>query len=108
MSLGRAYPLPQAGVDFECPHGVTWGADSTPLAQPPPFTAPVSRDQWPLAARVLAKLATAEDAGLGSTLTRLLNTGGAGDLFKWAMGVLPGGCGCEKRAEWLDARFPLR
>ena len=65
---------------------------------------PIPRDQWPAAARFIARLATPEDKGVGSTIERLL--GSAGRLFKAMVARLGKDCGCSRRRDTLDARYP--
>jgi hypothetical protein len=83
-------------------------ASITPLANVPlPESAAIARHQWPAAARLLARLATAEDAGLGDTLYRAIgekNSERFRRLFKSLMGY---DCGCASRRARMNERFPL-
>jgi len=65
----------------------------------------VSRDQWPLWARFLARKAMSSDAGLGDVVERLLGTAGA-RFKRWWMrrGV---DCGCAGRKGQLNRLYPL-
>ena len=56
---------------------------------------PVPRDEWPLAAKSIAALATDQDAGVGDTIKRLLGSTGRiyQALFKSLTGKNCTGCG---------------
>lgn len=66
--------------------------------------APLPRSDWPLLARVIARLAGPNDKGIGDTITR--NLGAPGKWYEAAMKSLAGGCGCAQRRAWLNARYP--
>ncbi len=86
--------------------GVTRLTIKATRKQPEPVNH-VPRDQWPFAARIIAKLATKEDAGIGSTIHRL--AGRAGELYEWAFqAIAKKPCGCRDRAKWLDERYPYK
>lgn len=65
---------------------------------------PVPREKWPASARFIARLARPEDKGVGSTIERLL--GSAGRLFKSMVARLGKDCGCNRRRDTLNARYP--
>ena len=68
----------------------------------------LARDQWPAVARLLAGLATADDAGLGDTLYRAIgerNSERFSRTFKALMGYE---CGCASRRARMNERYPLR
>lgn len=66
---------------------------------------PVPRDQWPMLARVVARLATKDDRGVGDTIAR--NLGSFGEWWKSAFHSLTGkSCGCTDRQAYLNARYP--
>lgn len=65
------------------------------------------RSSWPLVARLLAKMATPEDAGLGDVLQRQLSKLG-GEWYKKTLAKLSLSCGCEKNQAALNKKFPLQ
>lgn len=71
-SLATVYALPV--IDFDCPHGVPWGAASQPMS------GLASRPGWG------QRLAT---------------------LFAWLGIRKRKGCGCAKRAAWIDRHGPI-
>ncbi len=85
----------------ECPRGLFIDLDEAP---PEPATIP--RDQWPMAARIVAKLATPADVGVGDTLARTIDPLG-GDIFKrWYKRITGAKCGCQNRQGSLNAMYP--
>lgn len=61
--------------------------------------------EWPQWAKAVKLLASKGDAGVGDTIARVVGPIG-GDAFKaWTKSV-GFNCGCEKRQETLNARYP--
>lgn len=69
----------------------------------PPAAMP--RDQWPMAVRILARLASDGEKGVGDTIKNQLKIGNK-DVIDWAMKAMKIPCGCDDRRIWLNARFP--
>jgi hypothetical protein len=68
--------------------------------------APIKRD-WPLILRPLRLLAKPGDKGLGDIVERVIGPVG-GDAYKaWYKNVFGKPCGCTKRGDNLNKRFPL-
>lgn len=67
---------------------------------------PLPRDQWPLTARIVAKLATAEDQGVGDTIARVIDPLG-GEIYKrWHRRITGRDCGCNDARARLNALYP--
>jgi hypothetical protein len=63
-------------------------------------------EEWPLLARMVAKLRKPEDAGLGDTVANNLGRFGA-DAWKVMYKRLTGAdCGCAARQQILNGMFP--
>lgn len=63
-------------------------------------------DQWPLTARIIAKLRADSDAGLGDTIHRNLDRFGA-EAMQWLYKRIIGSdCGCANRQAKLNRMFP--
>jgi hypothetical protein len=103
---------PSYGVCRHCDRrlpieGWTGPADGIAPARPAARrTQAVPRDQWPLAVRVIARLAKPDERGIGQTLTRLIGMAG-GEQYKRLMKRIGVDCGCAARAANLDAMYPL-
>jgi hypothetical protein len=68
--------------------------------------AAVPRSQWPLAARAIAKLARAQDRGVGDTIARIIDPMG-GKLYKrWHKRLMGRPCGCNDEQARLNAIYP--
>jgi hypothetical protein len=82
---------------------------NTPLARPSPIIVPLAipRDQWPLLARALAKLARPDDLGLGDTVARLASAVGGDTLADWYERIVGKPCGCGDRRVALNQRYPF-
>lgn len=66
----------------------------------------VPRDQWPWAARIVAKMRADVDKGIGDTLQRLFAKLG-GEWVKATYHTLTGkSCGCESRQRRANELFP--
>ena len=66
---------------------------------------PIPRAEWPLLARVVARLKNDTDIGVGTTLERLIAHVG-GEFYKTAFKSLTGrSCGCTDRRKHLDAIY---
>jgi hypothetical protein len=81
-----------------------------PLPEPapaPPFQ-PVPRDQWPIWADSLAKLAVESDTGIGDVVERLARRTLAKSVVEFAKKMGLPDCGCaDRRVRW-NAEYPLR
>jgi hypothetical protein len=89
----------------DCPKGFHVNATEPEHEEPAPAIA-VPREQWPFAARVIAKLATAEDKGVGDTIARVIDPLG-GKLFKrWYKRITGHDCGCEDAQARLNMAYP--
>lgn len=60
---------------------------------------------WPLLARVVRRLRSDGETGVGDTLKRLISYVG-GEWYKAAMEALGRPCGCADRQRWLNQRYP--
>ena len=71
-----------------------------------------SPDTWPILARLLARLRTSDDKGLGDTIARSINLiptlrgKPLGDAFKIVMHKLGKDCGCGDRQAKLNEKYP--
>ena len=80
----------------DCPKGYH---DGVPLPEP--------REQWPLAAKLLAKAARPGDVGLGDVVQRLA-AGIGGETYKvWYTRLTGRPCPCGQRQDALNQLFPL-
>ena len=81
----------------------------------PPSVPPFNRDapallaisdsaEWPLTARIIRRLRSADDIGIGDTIHRQL--GFPGRWFESAAESLGIHCGCTDRRAWLNRRYP--
>lgn len=65
---------------------------------------PVPRAEWPLLARIVARLRDDTDIGIGDTIQRSLGT--AGEFYKHAYKSLTGkSCGCTDRQKYLNQLY---
>lgn len=60
--------------------------------------------EWPLTARIVRSLRSADDQGVGDTIHRQL--GAPGRWFETAANSLGINCGCADRRDWLNQRYP--
>jgi hypothetical protein len=72
-----------------------------------PDDVPVSRDEWPLWAKTIARLAASEDRGVGDTIARTIGPVGGDAFKKWFQTLTGHPCGCNARQERLNALYPL-
>lgn len=80
-------------------HGLQYGAFA-PLN-------PVKEKEWPLALLPLKLLAQPGDKGLGDIVERTVGPVG-GDAYKaWYLKIFGRPCGCTKRKDALNQRFPI-
>ena len=90
----------------ECPLGKFTEAERAAAKRTPPKRVePVPRDQWPLAVRVVARLAIEGEKGIGDTLKRLI-VGVGGEQFTRLMHRIGVDCGCAGRQAYANARYP--
>ena len=74
---------------------------------PSAIKAPIPREQWPRSVRLLERLASPSDKGIGDTIARLTGAVG-GDIFKkWYKRIMKSDCGCGDRQARLNRLFPL-
>lgn len=66
---------------------------------------PVPRDEWPLWAKTIARLATSEDSGVGDTITRTIGPVGCDDYKKWFKALTGHPCGCNARQERFNLLY---
>lgn len=71
---------------------------------PPPQPRPVT--EWPLTARILAKLRAESDAGLGDTIHRHLARFGADAMKRFYKRITGSDCGCANRQDKINRMFP--
>jgi hypothetical protein len=77
--------------------------------QPPapvPEVQAIPFEQWPLAFKVLAKLATPEDQGIGDVIERMVGPIGGSAFKAWHKLATGHDCGCGARKQILNARYP--
>jgi hypothetical protein len=101
VNVGRSFSLPVDAPDFDCPYGVPWGVSTAPEPEKPPETIP--REKWPMAVRVVARMAKDGERGVGDTLARLIV---GGEQFKRLMKRVGVDCGCAARQSHLNALYP--
>lgn len=65
---------------------------------------PVDESDWPLPIRLLARKRKLGQRGVGDTLAAMF--GGTGDKLKRAMKIMNVDCGCKRRQEFLNVRYP--
>jgi hypothetical protein len=81
-------------------------------APPEPEVAPtmvnqaIPYERWPLAFKALAKLATAEDQGIGDVIERMVGPIGGSAFKAWHKLATGHDCGCGARKQILNARYP--
>ena len=93
----------------DCPKGYFDHPEAMPKPTPRDVPAPIQpipREQWPLAARVLARLAKEGDKGLGDTVERLASMVG-GEMYKRLAKRAGIDCGCAGRQATMNAKYPL-
>lgn len=66
-----------------------------------------SSTEWPLALRPLKLLAQPGDKGLGDIVERVIGPVGGEAYKKWYLKVFGKPCGCTRRKDNLNERFPL-
>ena len=73
-----------------------------------PFTkSPVPVKDWPILLRPMKLLAQPRDTGLGDIVERVIGPVG-GDAYKiWYKATFGRTCGCTKRKDNLNERYPL-
>jgi hypothetical protein len=82
-------------------------APSTGSGQAPaPDVQPIPFEHWPFAFKVLAKLATPEDQGIGDVIERIVGPIGGGAFKSWYKLATGHDCGCGARKQILNARYP--
>lgn len=111
-----ACPCPIDGRDIlvhiqagECPIGLFKDAPAPVAPTSKPLYAkvfnPPPRDEWPLLARVMSKLASSEDIGVGDTIARIA---GGEMLKRWYKKLSGSDCGCTERQMILNRIYPYR
>lgn len=69
------------------------------------YAVPVEAAEWPLFARVLARLKSTADRGVGDTIARLIGPVGGAAFKVWFKRLTGCTCGCTERQEELNKRF---
>jgi hypothetical protein len=72
--------------------------------KPPPSAVP--REEWPAAVEIVAKLATDADTGIGDTIERIGRRFLLGPIYKSFWTAVGTSCGCARRRDSLNSRFP--
>ena len=73
----------------------------------PTLEKPIPFDEWPIALKYYSLRRKNGDTGIGDILERSFGKIG-GNLFKKFWKSVTGKeCGCGKRKEWLNERYPL-
>lgn len=85
-----------------CPKG-RFDPNSPPA---PPYDPSMPREKWPLAARIIAKLATTEDRGVGDTIARVIDPLGGSVYRRWYRRITGSECSCTDRQGKLNAMYP--
>lgn len=75
-------------------------AASSPRIQPLPV------DQWPEWAKDIARSRQSADIGLGDTVVHLIGDERSERFKTWFVAKLGRSCGCTRRQDWLNRRFP--
>jgi len=61
--------------------------------------------EWPMTARIIAKLRSPEDGGIGDTIHRHLSRFGADAMTRLYTRIVGTACGCSDRQERLNQLF---
>ena len=64
-------------------------------------------DEWPLALRPIKLLAKPSDTGLGDIIQRVIGDENSEAFQRWFKEVFKNECGCHRRKEYLNRKFPL-
>ena len=67
---------------------------------------PIPFEQWPFTFKVLTKLATPEDQGIGDVIERMIGPIGGSTFKSWHKLATGHDCGCGTRKQILNARYP--
>lgn len=70
-----------------------------------PKTPTVDTDEWPVAARLVARLRARGDRGVGDTIARSLDKLGAKAMKRLYRIIMGADCGCADRQARLNERF---
>jgi hypothetical protein len=103
----------QVGASVEVPDAIAQrildacGLEAPPVTVTRTKLAPVPYDQWPLRFRLLAKLATPQDAGLGDVVERIVGPVGGSAFKKWFKLATRRDCGCNQRIQTWNELYPL-
>ncbi len=87
------------------PRGAPLGSGEGSHGHAGPDDAPVPRDEWPLWAKTVARLASPEDRGVGDTIARTIGPVGGDAFKKWFHTFTGHPCGCDFRQERLNDLF---
>jgi len=81
-----------------------WDAlPDAPMPSPPAPPKPIA--EWPMTARIIAKLRSPEDGGIGDTIHRHLSRFGADAMTRLYTRIVGTTCGCSDRQERLNQLF---
>ena len=100
-------PLLNPSGHLEAAMRARGGEALSPKVRPPPNAPdPTDRTRWPVWARLVASQSSAEDAGVGDTVERVVGPFGGRAFKVWHLAVFGVVCRCAQRqAEW-NTRFP--
>lgn len=62
--------------------------------------------QWPLWARVITRLKSPEDAGVGDTVARLIGEVNSDQFKHWHRRTFGVDCGCDERQQHWNLLYP--
>ncbi len=67
----------------------------------------IPRDQWPIWAKALARLAKPEDKGIGDVAARMIGAENSEAFKKWYKATTGKSCGCNGRQRRWNIEYPL-
>ncbi len=70
-------------------------------------TEPISRDQWPTWAKVLAMKSTPNDKGIGDVVARVIGPEASGAFKAFYEMTFGKPCGCNGRQKLWNQKYPL-
>jgi hypothetical protein len=70
------------------------------------YAAPQAAERWPVWAKLVARLRSPADTGVGDTLAWIVGPVGGDAYKKWFLDTFGKSCGCEERQEKLNEIFP--
>lgn len=73
-----------------------------------PVMRPVVRDEWPVWAKLAARIATPADRGIGDVIERTIGPARSKAFQDWYERLFGRKCGCERRRREWNVKYPLR